>query len=451
MKKLKLKLTNELWKSKHEIMGLKRKHSSIEMVEIPVGSHSVLKTIFEKYGPQLRRLSIYRCTLDDFTLITILKLSPFLQELFVSEVDIQRKLPEINPTNIVHLRSVSIHNTNWLIFKFLSRSQITSLLIKNRCDEGIDTRDILVSMLSYQYRLSELTLYGTSSKTLFEYNNLNNAWNNRCLSKFRIVCYSEKYHPVDSNVAEFLMLNNESLKHVVIATSKCVPIIQSTLPKLDNLKSLTLDVGSLVLDCQSKHVKMGGSVIDPTFARTVLEKFPSVGNLELDDWRNSPSTANMLPYVANNLPHLQELFITTICENLDQLNFTALQKLHIVYIPMNGMKSLLSFIEKTTSLNTLKIGLVHIGQVKSICKIIEHTKIQHLSFAGNAKNLKTIFDFIRQSTPKVLRTLELCIRSNEIYTSFSNTLRKSVQIDFPLDRQSSPDLQANLDTFFGEF
>ncbi|KAG4071584.1 hypothetical protein HA402_011738 [Bradysia odoriphaga] len=432
------------------------------MVDVSVNCHNVLSKIFEKFGPHLRKLSIHRSTVDDFTLLTILKLSWFLEELFISEVKIELKLPKINPISIVHLRSISIHNTNWLIFKFLSRSQITSLLINNSSDEGRATRSHLVSMLYRQYRLRELTLQGTSSSTLFRYGDFIGVWNSR-LVKFHIASDTSNNTLTDKNIGEFLCSNNESLTDVHISVANCAPIIKSTILNLHNVTSLVLDVGSFrdenslyqqVVDAKPnfrlKHLKLSGFFVQSELIQAILIKFPSIENLELDDWSNTPSIENILKLVVEKCPYLQQLFIPAISRNDGELKFSALKQLHVIYIQMNGMKNLVRFIEQNSSLDTLKIGLVHIGQVKSICKLIDRTNIRNLSFAGNSKNLEIIFDFIRHNPPKTLKILELSLRSLGVRMSFSKTLHKSIQIKFPLHPLESSDLRSKLDEFFDD-
>ncbi|XP_037034911.1 uncharacterized protein LOC119073501 [Bradysia coprophila] len=458
-KKFKLKLTSEFWKSEDEVMGLERKYNTIEMVDVSVDCHNVVSKVFEKFGPHLRKLSIHRSTVDDFTLLTILRLSWFLEELVISEVAIELKLPKINPISIVHLRSISIHKTNWLIFKFLSRSQITSLLVNNSSDEGKGTRCHLVSMLYNQYRLQELTLLGTSSSTLFRYSDFIGSWNNR-LIKCHITSETSNKTLTDKNIGEFLCSNNESLTNVHISIAYCTPIIESIIFNLHNVTSLVLDVGAFqddnslfqkVLDSKPnfrlKHLKLCGLFVQPELIKAILTKFPSIENLELDDWSNTPSK-NILKFVVEKCPYLQQLFIPAISRIDCELKFSALKQLHIVYIQMNGMKDLVRFIEQNSSLDTLKIGLVHIGQVKSICKLMDRTNLQHLSFAGNRKNLEIIIDFIRHNTPKQLKTLELSLRSLGVRMSFSKTLHRSMQINFPLNPLAPSDLRRKLDAFF---
>ncbi|KAG4071403.1 hypothetical protein HA402_011557 [Bradysia odoriphaga] len=458
MKKFKLKLTKELWKSQNELLVLRRKHSTIEMVDVSANWHCTLSKVFEKFGPFLRTLSIYNSTLDDFTLLTILKSSPVLEDLFMSEVEIEQKLPAINPISIVHLTSVSIHHTNWLIFKFLSRSQITSLLINNYLNEGEGTRDHLVSMLSYQYRLRELILHGTSSKTLFRDSDLNSNWNNR-LSKFHIACgFGKNSDVVDSNIAEFLILNNESLGNVEISIPNCEQITVFIILNLQNVTSLTLDVGRLPKDtkfyqllvdtepnCQLKHLKLSGFFsLQAAFVKVILSHYPAIVNLELDDWSNTISNANTLKFVAEKFPHLQQLFIPAITKSSNELKFRALKQLHVSYV--RDIENLIRFVQHNGSLETLKIGLVYIEQIPSIFKLMD-TQVQHLSFAGSAKSLQMIFDLIRLNPSRSLKTLELSLMSHENYSRFSSVLRKEIKINFS---NNSPDLHAKVDAFFND-
>lgn len=459
MKKFKLKLTKELWRSQSDLLLLRRKHSTIELVDVSVNWHSLLSKIFEKFGPFLRALFIYHSTLDDFTLLTILKYSSVLEELFVSELEIEQKLPTINPISIVRLTSVSIHHTNWLIFKFLSRSQISSLLINNYLNEGEGTRGHLVSMLSYQYRLKELILHGTSSKTLFRDGDLNGSWNN-FLTKFHIASgFGKNSDVVDSNIADFLILNGKSLRNVELSIPNCEQITVFVILNLHNITSLTLDVGRLPKDtsfyqllvetepnCQLKHLKLSGFFsLQADFVKVILNHYPAIVNLELDDWSDKISNSNTLKFLDDKCTHLQQLFIPAISKSANEVKFRGLKQLHVSYV--RGIDNLIKFVQQNSSLDSLKIGLVYIEQIQSICKLMQQTRLQHLSFAGSAESLKLILDFIRVNTLRSLKTLELSLISHENYSQFSSISRKTFKIKFSI---SSPDLFAKVDAFFND-
>ncbi len=446
--------------SQRQLVIWQRKHSTIEIVDADVYSHNVLSKTFEKLGPHLRTLIISNSTLDDFTLLTILKCSPFLEELCMSEVVIEQKLPAINPISIVHLTSVKIHHTNWLVFRFLTRSQITSLLINNYLDEGDGTRKYLIGMLSNQYRLKELMLHGTSAKTLFRDSDLNDIWNQN-LSKFHIRSgFGKNSDAVDTNIVNFLILNNETLRNVEISIPNCEQIAIFTLLNLGNITSLTLYVGRLPKDqifhqtlvgvepnYQLKRLKLSGFFSQSDFAKVILNKYPAIVHLELDDWSNVTSKSNTLKFVAKQFPQLQQLFIPEISgcgADDDQLKFTALKQLNVRY--MRNIQNLINFIRQNSSIETLKIGLVPAGQISSICKLIDLTQVQNLSFGGNAKSLRMIFNLIQTNRPATLKTLELSLLTDKNYSNFSGTVRNSMKIHFPNSRCAS-DLNTKLDAF----
>lgn len=430
LKKFKLKVTKDFRQRETQ-----RKYSTIELSNLSSNSHSVLSEIFEKFGPNLRTLIISNSTLDDFTLLTILKSSPFLNELRVSEVVIEKKLPAINPISIVHLTSVIVHHTSWIIFQFLVKSQITSLHINNYVNEGEGTRSHLVRMLANQYRLRELTLHGTSSRKLFTNDDLNEIWIGR-LTKLDIGCgFGKNSNDVDRNIVNFFILNNETLSTVEISSPNSEEITVFTLLNLDNLTSLTFDVGKLPKDptfyqmlagaeanTKLKHLKISGFLYRSAFVNVLLRKYPAIINLELDDWSDTASTVKVLKFVSKMCPGLQQLSIPAISTNPYVPKFVELKQLHLSY--MRNIENLINFIRNNESIETLQVDLVRTEQIPSMHRLKELTQIQQLSFAGSAESLKMIFDLIQTNPPNKLKTLEL------IYVKFSNALRKSIQVNF---------------------
>lgn len=464
LKRFKLKLARDFWQSKqtavtsrhshHEqLLGLRRKYSTIEISDA-VDSHTILCEIFGKFGHHLRTLVISNSTLDDFTFLTILKCASFLEELCMSEVAIERKLPAINPISIVHLTSVTIHHTNWLVFKFLIRSQISSLQINNYLNEGEETRIHLVHMLSNQYRLSELSLYGTSFKTLFRNSDFNDIWNYQ-LSKFHVGCgFGKNSDAVDSNLMNFLIANSETLSDVEITIPNCEEVVAFTLLNLGNITSLTLDVGRLPKDhrfyatlansepnLQLKHLKLIGFFCQSAFVKVILNKYPAITNLELDDWSHTTTESNTLNFVSKKLPQLQQLFVPEIStKNADMLRFSALKQLNVSCI--RDTPNLVNFLRKNSSIEIFKVGLVYMEQISSLSQFIDLAQVQHLSFTGSTKSLRMILDLVQRNTPKSLKTLELSLLSHENYSSFTNTMRKTIKINFP---NNANDLSTKLD------
>lgn len=445
LKKFKLKLTKDFWLSKRknlQLLTLQRKHSTIEITDV-VGSHSVLIDIFKRFGPHLRTLAISNSTVDDFTFREILKNSPVLEDLCLSEVTIDRKLPAINPTSVVHLKSVTVQHTNWIIFKFLAKSQIISLKINGYLNEGEGARNHLVSLLLNQFRLKELMLYGTSSRTLFKDNDINEIFNLN-LTTFHIGCgFGKNSDVVNSNIINFLIANNETLRNVEISIPNGEHIIAFTLLNLNNVTSLTLDVRGLPKDktfyetliatepnVQLKYLKLSGFFFHLNFVKFILMKYPSVSNLELDNWSDTTCESDMLKFVAGQFPQLQQLFIPEI-SNSDIVAFPALKYLNVSYI--RNTQNLINFIKLNNSVVALKVGLVYIEQISSISKLMELTQVRHLSFAGSAKTLRMIVDLIQKNTPKALKTLELYFLSYEDFSSFTCTSRKSIKLNFPID------------------
>lgn len=439
--------------SNHELLRLQRKHCTIEITDA-VDSHNALIKIFEKFGPHLRTLIISNSTLDDFTLLTMLKHSSLLEELYLSEVVIEQKLPAINPTSIARLTSVTVHHTNWLIFQFLIRSQINKLQIHSYLNEGEGTRVYLVRMLSNQHRLRELMLYGTSPKTLFrDFDGIRNYH----LSTFHIGCgFGKNSEAVDNNIIAFLTLNNETLRNVEITVPNCELITAFALSYLDNVRSLTLDVARFPKEqtfyvelaksepnLQLKHLKLCGFFVNPANIQAVLHKYPAITNLELDDWSSTTSKSNTLTFVSENFPQLQQLCVTEISDCAYMVRFNALKQLYVSYI--RDTRNLINVFRRNRSIEILKVGLVYTEQFPSISDLIDKIQVQHLSFAGGTTILRLIVDLIQANTPETLKSLELSSPMSASDSSFTDTF-KTIKIHFPKNAYDL-NIKTELDAF----
>lgn len=448
MKKFKLKLTKDFWESN---FVSQRKHSNVE-IAFAVNPNGALRELFKTIGPHLRTLIITNSQFDDFTFTTMLKCSSWLEELYLSEVVIEQKLPAINPISIVHLQSVTIHYTNWIVFQFLIRSQINKLDINSYLDEGEGTRVHLVRMLSNQYRLRELMLYGTSPKTLFKDGDVNDIWKFR-LRTFHIGCgFGKNSEAVDNNIVQFLTLNIETLRNVEIEIPDCELITAFTLLHLGNVTSLTLDIAgfpkyqtfyelltSTEPNLQLKHLKLSGFFCKFEFVRAILQKYPAISNLELDDWSGRTSKSDTLKFVSETFPELEQLFVPEISDIANTVRFNALKQLHVCYI--RNTRNLINVVRRNSSIEVLKIGFVHTEQIASVRELVHQTNVQHLSFAGSTEILRLIVDLIQTNTPETLKTLELCSLSSG--RSFTDPIAK-FKIHFPFDRNLTTKLDVLL-------
>lgn len=129
------------------------------------GAHDALVKIFKRFGPTMKYLSITCSKIDDFTLREMLKNADKLEILVMKEVVIEKKLPAINPVSMRKLKSLTIHNCEWSIARFII-AQVKSLDIKSYLDEGGKCN--LVTLLGQQRLLKSLALRGTSARTLFQ-------------------------------------------------------------------------------------------------------------------------------------------------------------------------------------------------------------------------------------------------------------------------------------------
>lgn len=436
LRKFKLKLDSNFWLPKVKLLrllSLQRHHNTIELSDV-VEAHSVLITVFQKFGPKLRSLKISNLKIDDFTLREVLQSSSHLEELFLSEVTIIRKLSTVNPINVVSLKSLTLQHCDWFIFKFFSKSQVTSLTINNYMNEGI--RSYLVHFLSKQNGLKELTLHGTSSRVLFQHNDINENCNYN-LNTFQMGRgFGRNSDSVNINIVNFLNLNAETLKNVEISVPNCEHISAFILTNLSNITSLTLDVRGLPRDNtfyqalvqeepnqQLEALKLCGLFFQLKFIKIILMKYPAIKSLELDDWSNATSESDMLNFASVYFPNLQHLLITEI-SNGNNVRFAALKDLRVTNI--RSIQNLINFIMMNRSVEALKIGFVYIGQISHfIEELLKLRHVHHLSFSGSETALRMILNLIHMDASKTVKTLELSL-------SYEKS-RKAIKLFYPID------------------
>ncbi|KAG5684530.1 hypothetical protein PVAND_013758 [Polypedilum vanderplanki] len=440
-KYFKLKLENDFWQDREKIfdlLSLRRNLRELELSNI-AGSHNVLIAIFKRFGLHITKLKISNSKIDDFTLREILRLSPMLQELHVSEIGIIKKLPAINPIFMSYLKRLTVQYCDWIILKFIMRSQIHSLTIKSYLDEG--NRIHLVDFLSSQFLLKELMMQGTSIRCLFQ----NNDISNNCaysLNKFAIDnTIGKNSDTVNFNISTFMNLHDSTLKCVEISGPNMEHVTAFVLLNLKMIQDLILDVRSLPKDqnfyyalaeeekCTTlQNLKLCGFFFQQELVKSILLQFPMIQNLEINDWSNG-SVSDLLQFISQNLPHIENLTITEI-SNGEDIKLNALTNLTVQYI--RNTNQLSKFIIKNEKIEALKVNLVYIGQVKNlVTSIRDLSNLKYLSIGGNKKALNMIMNLIHANAPQKLQTLELSMISDE---KGGNDARKAIKLNFPLNR-----------------
>lgn len=451
--KLKLRDAN-FWNDREkvlEVLSLQRNLCELELANI-AGHHNVLTSIFQRFGYHITKLEICNSKIDDFTFREILRLSPMLNSLFLSEVSIIKKLPAINPIFMPNLKQLSVHYCDWQIFRFISRSQVQSLCVKNYLDEG--NKMHLVNFLSSQFALRELILHGTSLRTLFQTEDVNN----NCAYSLEKFCIDnaigKNSDAVNWNVSTFLSLHDETLKNVEICGSHNEHITAFTLLNLNTITDLTLDVRGLprhqdfyfaLADEQRntvlQNLRLRGFFFQQEFVKAILLRFPMIRNLEMNDWSNG-SVSDLLHFISENLVYLQNLTITEISSS-ENIKLSALTQLTVQYI--RNAKKLTSFIVKNDKIEALNVGLVYIGQIPNFVENLRDlSNIKYLSIGGNKTAIKEMLRRLveRNAPPEKLQTLELAIISGEDKEekeeggSNNRTFaRKAIKLNLPFDRK----------------
>lgn len=211
-----------------------------------VGCHDDLLRVFKKFGNSLRSLSLANSKIDDFTLREILRNADGLDTLVLSEVVVVRKLPAINPVAMRRLKNLTIYHCDWSIIKFIA-AQVKTFDVKSYLDEG-GSRSYLVSFLTQQFNLKELSLRGTSSRTLFQHDDLVVSCSFALEHFYLNQDFGKNSDNVNWHLTAFLSLHIDTLKKVEIYGPHCDHINGFVIANLDNLDSLALDVRGLPKD-----------------------------------------------------------------------------------------------------------------------------------------------------------------------------------------------------------
>lgn len=411
-----MKLNGDFWTDRDkifEVLYLRRYLNELEIDDV-AGSHNVLTAIFKKFGCQIRTLKISRSKIDDFTFREILKFCPILKEIHLLEVKIIKKLPAINPVCMTALQKIKVTYCDWEIFKFFLRSQIQSLTIKSYIDEG-HRKDIL-RFLSFQRKLSELTLYGTALRSFFQASDINEICSFH-LTSFKIDNgIGKNSDMINLNIITFLNKMEETLQNVEICGPHNEDVTMFSVLHLNNLKSLVIDVRNLTrnerffeqLENEPKTLclttlKLVGFFFHLDAIKAILLKYPNIQELEVSDWGNGP-ISSLLNFISQNLIKLRSLRITEITNNED-IKLNTLQRLSVQYI--GNARKLVNFMSTNNSVDTLDIGLIYIAQISEIGKDLKDLRnIKHLTIGGN----KTALEKMLQSRmPERLETLQLAL------------------------------------------
>jgi hypothetical protein len=240
----------------------------------------------------------------------------------------------------------------------------------------------------------------------------------------------------------FLSLHFETLRSVEIIGPNCDHVNGFIIANMENLQSLAIDVRGLPKDLEFyevleqeqntklKELSLRGFFVHPQAIKKILLKYPAIEKLELNDWcSGNGATTEMLDFVSKNFPNLKKLSITDISTG-ENIKFSGLDNLTVNYL--RNTSNLMKFITGNSSVKTLRVGLVYIGQItKNFVEELKSLKnVSHLSFGGNGKALNNIFELMKkQDLPASLKSLELSLISNEKSTIKS---KRAMKFYFPI-------------------
>jgi len=425
-----------MWQTK-DLLGMKRRLTTIELSNITESHQLILLNIGSTFGHHLHTLRLFSCKIDDHILRELLKNTPLIEKLELSEVSVVKKLPadRIRGVSLWRLKSLSLHHCDWKILDFIN-CQVTNFEIKSYLDEG--KRGPAVDFLLNCHGLENLSLLGTSARMIFQHDEVSreSSFN---LKVLRLSFdFGRNCSAVDWNIITFLSVQEESLLHIDISGPNCEQINSYVIANMNQIKTLAIDTRSLPKDisfyeflkqnlCTSlKSLSLRGFFVHLESIKRVALKYPALEKIELDEWGSSSMTnsSELLVFIAKYFPRLKQLAVTDIT-SADNIRFTELKKLSVNYIT----KSLLRFIVSSCpSIVNLKIGLIYIGQVNpSLIDDLKCIKISHLSLAGSRTALKKLLQMLPQEISR-LKALEF----NILHSEAKSERVKSLKLKFPL-------------------
>lgn len=441
MSNFKLKLDEHFWQNKSKILEVIHTRRNISVLELSGinGCHNVLIAIFERFGFFVTKLKMSESKVDDFTLKEILRLSPRLTSLHLTEINVIKKLPMITPVRNNCLTSLTVVYCDWEIFKFFMKSNLTSLVVKSYLDEV--NRKHLVTLLSSQFRLKELILLGTSLRSLF---NQNDIVCNFSLETFRFDnAIGRNSENVNFNVSSFLSHshytlkcieisgpNNEFLSSYVLSNfSACLETLMMDVRGLPKYEAFYEILENQPLNTTLKDLRLSGFFLQQIYIKRLLLRYPAIKNLELNDWSNE-SLGDILDFISKNMTQLENLTITEISSSS---KFNSLKKLSVSYI--RNSEKLIQFIVENNGIEMLKVGLIYVSQIKNFIEDLKNlNNVKHLSIGGNKTALRAMLNnlMLSKNLPGELKTLELSVFGDGAGKQEDKKIRLAIPFD-PLD------------------
>lgn len=418
----KLRLRGDVPKRKIiEILGLERRLQVVEISGVFDSQCFEIVKIFKKFGSNFREIVIEDLKIDDFPLREILKHSSNVNKLTLREVTIVKNLPVINPVNMRSLKELTIVHSDWEIIEFI-RAQVLSLHIQSYVNEGLN-KNKLIRFIADQRNLRTISLLGTSSRTIFQQDEIVTNCNFKLLRLRLHNDFGKHSDNVNRNVLAFIKIHGDSLKNLQMSGPHCEHISSFAIANFNNLHSLALDARSLpnnedlhklmseTTNINLKSLKISGFFSHHEAIKKVLLKYPGIERLELHEWGDGESLPSILEIVSKNCIKLKELLIVEVPENI---NFKLPSLKHLQLKTIEHTVNLMNFLRLHPSINKLSVNVVTAGQEKlnfaEQLKQLEHLK--QIKFGGTREVLKPIFDIMKNGeVPKSLEVLQFHVLS----------------------------------------
>lgn len=425
LKNIKLKLSKEKpWQWKlPEITAINRKLLTVEVSDIsePVLSHGPLVHVSKHFGNSLKIFHMSHCDIDDHTFREILRNSLVLEELSLTEVKINKRLPVWQTVSMRKLKKITVVHCDWSIF-LLVKAQIKNLSVNSYLDEG--SRNHLADFLMVQYKLEHLALNGTSARVLFQKNDVTRETHFNLKSFHLNHGYGKNSTNANWNITSFLAIHEDSLIEIEISGPHCDHINAFIIANLNNIERLQIDARSLpkypefyeIIESSDqgalKELSLRGFFSNQEAIKKILMKYPALEKLELLDWGKN-DVGQLICFISKQFPDLKQLSITEVGHS-DINKFKSLKDFSVTYI--RELTPLRKFIKFNQTIERLKIGLIYIGQASSdfFRDLRDLENVKHLSCGGNRKALNSIMLSVEQNKPKNLKTLELSLISDDI-------------------------------------
>lgn len=360
-----------------------------------------LVKIISKHGSQIRELNLNFPVFNSIAEFREIMINlPLLEKVVVNGLQCmelsKKEISDSHPILMTLLKSVSITNSNFEIFKCFTAPKMNHFELDSTDHELDGVKDFLKAVVGLESMdVSGWQLIESNPKELK-------------LKKLRV---GSKFCDKSEKVfLKFLKSQSASLEYLELPFISG-DVLAEIFSQPGHLKTLVIGPSKLPIDEEFykklrtfrrlKEFRLS-NYRDDRIVKGILGNCPNVEILQLPFLFN-PS--ELLPFITINNPKLKKLTIFDVRAEIGpEVQFKFLTHLQVESV--RHLKFAVNLIENTPSIETLKLqhdGFVNLGDLN---ELLNQPSLKHLKLCGSAWMLKKIYDAIKVDYKK-LKTLEL--------------------------------------------